>query len=262
MLEVIQVAEKSALLEIEDVTKDFGGLRALSKVSFSVMPEEIKALIGPNGAGKTTLFNVITKSFPATSGKVKFKGEDITKVKPHDVAKRGILRTFQNLRLFGDMTVLENVVMGCHRVTRTGLLSAAFSLPEMRRTEQWVKKHAMECLRFVGLEKEAFNLTGDLPYGTQKMVELARALASEPDLLLADEPATGLNDLERDRVSELFLRLREKGLSIILVEHQMDFVMKLSHRIVVLNYGQKIAEGTPDEIQKNSEVIAAYLGVE
>jgi len=248
------------LLEVEGMTKFFGGVKALDQVSFNIEPHEIKAVIGPNGAGKTTLFNIITKVFPSTSGTVKFKGEDITKLKPHDINKMGIARTFQNARIFTDLTALGNVMVGCHRVTSTGLFGCGFALPKARKEEQQAKEIAMECFNFVGLERDASKWAGDLPFGTRKLLELARALASDPVLLLLDEPATGLNDAERESMRELIHQLVEKGTTILLIEHQMSFVMGISNSIVVLNYGEKIAEGTPDEIQNNAEVIAAYLG--
>jgi len=248
------------LLEVEGLTKYFGGVKALDQVSFNIEPHEIKAVIGPNGAGKTTLFNVITKVFPSTSGTVKFNGEDVTRFQPHDINKMGIARTFQNVRIFTDLTALGNVMVGCHRVTNTGLFGCGFALPKARKEEEQVKQMAMEHFNFVGLERDASRLAGELPFGTRKLLELARALASDPVLLLLDEPATGLNDAERESMQKLIQQLVEKGTSILLIEHQMSFVMGISNNIVVLNYGKKIAEGTPIEIQNNDEVIAAYLG--
>lgn len=254
--------EKVNILEIEEISKAFGGVQALNKVSFNVIEHEIKAVIGPNGAGKTTLFNVIAKVFPATSGRVRFNGRDITNLASHDIARMGVGRTFQNVRVFNDLTAMANVMTGCYRVTKTGFIESALLLPKARKEERRTKEISIECLKVVGLERDVNRLAGDLPYGTRKLLELARTLASDPQLLLLDEPATGLNDSERGKMAELLYKLREMGKTIIIVEHQMNFVMGVSHHVIVLNYGKRIADGTPTEIQNNPEVVTAYLGIE
>jgi branched-chain amino acid transport system ATP-binding protein len=248
------------LLEIEDLTKHFGGVKAIDHLSFHVNEHEILATIGPNGAGKTTLFNVITKVFPPTDGRVLLRGNDITKLKAHQVAEVGIARTFQNIRLLKDMTALENVMSGCHHLMKTGMVGSLLLSPRARKEERRVKEMSLESLAFVGLEKDAYRRAGDLPYGTEKLLELARALVSNPDLILLDEPVAGLNDVEREHMAELVCKLREMGKTCIIVEHQMEFVRACSDRVVVLNYGNKIAEGTMAEVQANPEVITAYLG--
>lgn len=262
-MEKLSRGSKMHLLEVENLTKNFGGVTALNEFSFSVDSHEIIAVIGPNGAGKSTLFNVITKIHPATNGIVKFKGEDITKLKAHDIAVKGVSRTFQDVRTLNEMTTLENIMIGCHRTTRTGLFSSFLYLPRVRKEIEHVKELSMKYLELVGLDKtDADKPAGALPYGARKLVELARALVSDPELLLLDEPATGLNDVEREHMAQLLFDLRKMGKTWILVEHQMEFVMGSSDRVIVLDFGNKIAEGTPDEIKKNPEAIAAYLGEE
>ncbi len=250
------------LLQVSELKKSFGGLMAVDGVSLSLQPGRIKAIIGPNGAGKTTIFNVVTGIYPPLMGKVLFRGEDISSMKSHEIAALGISRTFQNVQLFRDMEVVENVMVGCHCRTRSEMLSAALRLPRARREEKLIRQKAMETLNFVGLAGKANELSQNLPLGEQKLLEVARALAMEPEVLLLDEPAAGLNDWETDRFANLIFQIQELGVSTMLVEHDMKLVMKVSDEIAVLNYGRKIAEGPPEAIQSDRRVIDAYLGEE
>ena len=248
------------ILEINDLTKVFQGLVAVNHVSFGVERGTIKALIGPNGAGKTTAFNMVTGLLMPTQGTITFKGEVLNPYPPHVRAQRGISRTFQVIRPFAEMTVLENVMVGCHLRTKTGLCSAAFRLPICREDERKARGRALEELKFVGLDDRADQLAGSLAMGEQRLMEIARALASEPELVLFDEPAAGLNENETDQLAEDLLKIKERGITILLVEHDMRMVMRVSDEIVVINYGTRIAQGTPAEIRNNPEVITAYLG--
>ncbi len=250
------------ILEVEDVLMAFGGLMALINLSFGVESGKIKAIIGPNGAGKTTLFNIITGSFPPTEGVIRFKGEPIEHLKAHKIADLGISRTFQTVELFNNMTVLENVMVGCHRRTRSSLLSAGFQTPRVRRIERQIRDQAMEILEFIGLDKKYAESADGLPLGERKILEIGRALATEPELVCLDEPAAGLNETETEAASALIGNVRDRGITVLLVEHDMKVVMNTSDEIMVLNYGEKIAEGTPNAIQNNSNVIEAYLGGE
>ena len=242
------------------MTLSFGGLAALQEVSFAVPRGIVKAVIGPNGAGKTTLFNLITGFLTPDRGQIIFRGEAIQGRPAYAVAARGIARTFQQVQLFDHMTVLENVMVGRHRLTRAGLFGGILRLPAMRREEAAIEARAWEALEFVGLAGRAHQPAGFLPLGLKRLLEIARALASEPRLLLLDEPASGLDQIESDRLGEMILALRSQGLTILLVEHDMSLTMEVAEEIVVLNYGQLLAEGPPRAIQKHPEVIAAYLG--
>lgn len=250
------------VLKVQSLQKLFGGLRAIDALDFTVDERQIKSIIGPNGAGKTTLFNLITGIFPPTGGTLEFKGRILNGLKPHDIARLGISRTFQNLKLFGNMTAMENVMLGRHSRTAAGLFSSGLRLPGMRQEEREIEEKAYAELRFMGLESKALVGATSLPLGEQKLLEIARALATEPELLLLDEPASGLNIRETEKLSETILKIRERGITVIVVEHDMALVMEISDEVLVLNYGRKIAEGFPRDIQRNREVIAAYLGEE
>jgi branched-chain amino acid transport system ATP-binding protein len=251
-----------ALLNIEAVSKRFGGLDALREVSFAVHEGQIKALIGPNGAGKTTLFNVASGSYGPSEGRVVFAGVDVSKKPPHHICRLGLGRTFQHSLVFDDMSVLENVAVGRYSKTKAGLMSAALALPLHRREERETLKAAHEALRRVGLDERSEEPAGNLPMGERHLLEIARALTAEPRLLLLDEPAAGLNDEETARLAETVRKIRDEGVTVLLVEHDMTFVMEISDEVVVLDSGRKIAEGPPLMIQDNEEVIKAYLGEE
>jgi len=250
------------ILEASRLRKIFGGLMAIVDLNFKVMPGQIKAVIGPNGAGKTTLFNIITGILPPTGGTIRFKGREINGEKPHRIAQNGISRTFQTVELFGNMTVLENVMVGRHVRTKVGLIQSGLRLPGVKKEERFVLETAQEKLDIVGLTRRANEPASGVPLGEQKLLEVARALATDPQLLLLDEPAAGLNETEILRMAEIIMKIRESGVTVLLVEHHMDLVMSISDDIVVLNYGEKVAEGTPEEIKGDEKVIDAYLGVE
>lgn len=250
------------LLELSNVTKDFGGLEALKEVSASISEGEIVSLIGPNGAGKTTLFNCITGTMPPTSGSITFDGQELVGLPPHDIAQLGIARTFQQVRLFNEMTVLDNVMVGYDFKGRTGIFSALLRPPWVKQEESRNKKN---CLEVLSLFEERLlprleQFARMLSYANRRRLEIARALVSTPRLLLLDEPTAGMNPHETQGIVELIRHIREKGVTVLIIEHKMKVVMTISDWIVVLDHGEKIAEGSPDEIAKNQEVIEAYMG--
>lgn len=250
----------SSWLQVEDISRAFGGLMAVNRVTFEVKSGTIKGLVGPNGAGKTTMFNIVSGILPPTSGRIRYKGKVMTAMQPHQVASHGVSRTFQIVRLFREMTVIENVMIGAQTWSPGKFWDGLFQLPNARKAEAAIRETALEWLAFVGMSGKSEQKAGNLPFGEQRMVELARALSARPSLLLLDEPASGLNDTERNSLADLLSVLRGKGITILLVEHDMDLVMNLSDEIVVLSLGEKLAEGSPSEIRRNPEVIAAYLG--
>ena len=251
------------LLRAQNICRQFGGLLAVDDVSFDVTPGEVLTLIGPNGAGKSTVFNVISRIYPQTSGQLEYRGEDLGGVAPHQIAWRGIARTFQNIELFEHATVLSNLLIGHHIRSRTHLLSDLLFLPSTHRQEIAAREHVEKVIDFLGLQKVRDSMVAGLPYGVRKVVELGRALCMQPELLLLDEPSSGLNPEETD---ELVYWIRdivtEMGATVMMVEHDMSLVLRVSSRVVAMNQGRVIAVGTPQEVQSHPEVISAYLGSE
>ncbi len=250
----------SPILTVRNLEKRFGGLAAVGGVDFDVHPGQIKALIGPNGAGKTTIFNMVAGSFKPSAGSIVFGNREISRLDTHRIAPLGIARTFQNVKIFRNMTALQNVMLGMHCRLHSGFLGAAFRTPATIREERHCREKALEWLSFIGLSHLAETNAASIAFGNQKVLEIARALATEPKLLLLDEPAAGLNTRETEDVARLIQRIRDLGITVLLVEHDMSLVMEISDEVIVLHTGMKIAEGKPRDVQNNPEVVRVYLG--
>ncbi|MEE1652862.1 ABC transporter ATP-binding protein [Brachymonas sp. G13] len=250
-----------SMLDVQNLSIQFGGVKAVNDVSFSIDPGMIYAVIGPNGAGKTTLFNLITGVYKPTSGKIRLNGEEIQGKSPDELARRGVARTFQNLQICMNMSALENVMVGAHLRLDRNLIKGALHLPSITRRDAELREEAAGLMEFVGLGKQVGMRADAMSYGALKRLEIARALAMQPKLLFLDEPAAGLNHTETHEIDELVRKVADSGVTCVLVEHDMKMVMNLSQRILVLDYGRKLAEGTREEVRNNPDVIAAYLGV-